>query len=300
MMFFKKAYNINSSQPEVCVVHLIREKNGIEPFKNFLESYCKNKGNCEHDLLFIFKGFYRKKNIEKYYCLLQKFNIACKYLFLCDFGYDIRAYLKVARTFDYKYYCFLNSYSVILDEKWLDKMYYYISKNGVGLVGATGSYESLYNNFLIDHDINENTPLFRKMKAHCSRKLMPCRLKFLFDHFPNYHIRTNGFMISRLVMLSKPCELIMGKFDAIMFESGKNSLTRQVMKMNLKALVVGKDGIGYEKEDWYKSNTFRQGDQKNLLIADNRTNAYMYADVSAKRKLSLLAWGDESKVSEEQ
>jgi hypothetical protein len=300
MMLFEKPHNINPSKSEICVVHLIRKKNGIEPLKKYLESYCKNKVNCKHELLFIFKGFSRQENIEEYYSLLQNFNLAYKSMFFRDFGFDIRPYFKAVHAFEYKYFCFLNSYSYILDENWLDKMYYYISKPDVGLVGATGSYESLYTNHLIDHGIKENTPLYKKIKVHCRRRLTPLRLKFYFDNFPNYHIRTNGFMIARSVMLKIRYGLILSKLDAHKFESGKNSLTRQIMKMNLKALIVGKDGIGYEKEDWYKSNTFRQGNQENLLISDNQTNTYRCADQSAKQKSSLLAWGDKSRVNEKE
>jgi hypothetical protein len=115
-----------------------------------------------------------------------------------------------------------------------------------------------------------------------------------FDPFPNYHIRTNGFMISRDLMRKIKYPSIVSKLDAYRFESGKHSLTKQIMSMNLSVLVVGKDGKGYEKEEWFKSNTFWQGDQSNLLVADNQTNRYLSSDINVKRHLSQSAWGDQA------
>ncbi len=83
---------------------------------------------------------------------------------------------------------------------------------------------------------------------------------------------------------------ILTKVDAHLFESGRNSMTRQIFKMNLNAIVVGKDGKGYAREDWYRSETFRQGTQNNLLIADNQTHAYLQASPDKKKKMSISTW----------
>jgi len=63
------------------------------------------------------------------------------------------------------------------------------------------------------------------------------------------------------------------------------------MSRGLNVLVVGKDGVGYEKEDWTRSNTFRIGEQKNLLVADNQTRLFKTADAETKRRLAACAWG---------
>jgi hypothetical protein len=102
---------------EICVVHLIRAQNGIEPFKRFIESYTEYHGGIDHDLVIIFKGFTNREHIAEYRELLKSFSY--KPLFVRDFGFDVRAYFSAVNTFDYKYFCFLNSYSYLLDQEWL-------------------------------------------------------------------------------------------------------------------------------------------------------------------------------------
>ena len=92
-----------------------------------------------------------------------------------------------------------------------------------------------------------------------------------FPSFPNPHIRSNGFAIRRRRLLKLDLAVIRSKEDANLFESGRNGLTAQIRLAGLKALVVGRDGVGYEIPDWSRSGTFRLGDQSNLLIEDNQT-----------------------------
>jgi hypothetical protein len=84
------------------------------------------------------------------------------------------------------------------------------------------------------------------------------------------------------------------KFDTYRFESGKNGLTKQILRMNLDALVVGKDGNSYKREDWHASDTFWQKRQSNLLIADKQTMLYADHNMSGKMNLSRHAWGDKA------
>ncbi len=83
------------------------------------------------------------------------------------------------------------------------------------------------------------------------------------------------------------------KWVAFEFESGRRSMTNQILKFGLKALVVGRDGKSYEIDEWSKSRTFRNGDQSNLLISDNHTKNFDKFDFEDRRRLSLLAWGIE-------
>jgi len=268
---------------EICVVHLVRSQNGVEPFKFFLDSYFKNPGGIHHDLLIIYKGFSDKREVTKYDRLLR--DQPHHSLFVSDWGFDIRPYFVAVGKFNYKYYCFLNSFSVILDKEWLAKMHKHISNKDVGIVGATGSYESLYT---------DSVNIYKKNLPLCKRSIIKAwarLLKFYFDPFPNYHVRTNAFIISGDIMLALRHRHPRIKMEAWLLESGKNSITKQIIKMNKRALVVGKDGIGYEKEDWIKSNTFWQGEQTNLLISDNQTNNYLYGDIEKRRSLSRHAWG---------
>jgi len=272
----------------ICVVHLVRAKNGIQPFRNFLESYLKYDSGVDHDLLIIFKGFIGTNGTGQYTQLLK--DISFKAIHMHDFGFDIRSFFLAVNKINKKYFCFLNSFSTIQGREWLSQLNRNLTQNGIGLVGATGSYESHYSNFLIEQKSIgfAKTQLARRL-FHFFAKM---KYKYYFDPFPNYHIRTNGFMISRDLMRKIHPGIILSKMAAYRFESGKRSLTKQILQMNLNVLIVGKNGDGYKKEDWCRSDTFRQGDQDNLLIADNQTSTYLHAAPELKRKLSESAWGE--------
>ena len=271
------------------VVHLIRAQNGIEPFKTFLKSYINNPGGIRHELILIFKGFSSGIEASEYKSLLADLNYSS--MFIEDRGFDIGSYFIAANVFNYKYYCFLNSHSIILDKDWLTKLYHHAAQDHVGLVGATASYESLYSDHVNVHRFTSSgAPLYRRI----IRNSYFNRLRHLYYYppFPNYHIRTNAFMIKNKILSRIKHKTMGSKIDTSRFENGKNSITRQILKMKLDALVVGKDGKAYKKEDWRKSNTFWHNNQENLLISDNQTDKYLKANNDEKMYLSRLAWGD--------
>jgi len=264
----------------ICVVHLVRKKNGLEPFQIFIDSYLKNPPGIDHKLLMVYKGFYRKVDIAPYEELLK--NIPHSFFMVADVGFDIRPYFLAVEKHDYKYFCFLNSFSVILDKDWLLKLYQHLSQPGVGLVGATGSWQGLQS------PAKKNRALWKKIL----RPIVMLYLKRYFASFPNCHVRTNAFIIARTTMLKIRCGTILGKIQAYGFESGKNSITKQVERMGLRPLIVGKDGRGYDKHEWNVSNTFWRGTQHNLLVSDNQTRKYDTASPEWRQKFELFAWGE--------
>jgi hypothetical protein len=274
------------------VVHLVRATNGIEPFARFLASYERANPAPEHELIILFKGFEKqepgKAGLEAYQRLLASHSY--RSLSLPDVGFDIEPYLTAARTFEHSYLCFLNSFSVILDEDWLQKLYRHLRRDGVGLVGATASWLSNrhYHDY-IDYGSAYSSPLGR-----LRLRLVRGMYQHWFDPFPNYFIRTNAFMIARDTLLRGRFRRIRRKIDAYRFESGINGLTKQVLNMGLRALVVGRDGVGYEKEEWHLSDTFMQGEQSNLLVADNQTTYYQNGDAVIRWKASSASWGDKA------
>jgi hypothetical protein len=114
---------------------------------------------------------------------------------------------------------------------------------------------------------------------------------FRFPPFPNPHIRTNAFMIKRGRFLSFKNTLIVGKMDASRFESGDNNMTRQILIDGLKTRIVGRNGIGYDIADWPNSNTFRLGNQDNLLVADNQTVLFETFSEESRTTFALMSWG---------
>jgi hypothetical protein len=275
--------------PTVCVVHLVWEPLGVETFKRFLSSYRQNKGGLEHKLLVVFNGFKEGLGVAPYRELLE----GCSYqpLILSRRSQDITAYFAAARAVTSDLVCFLNSYSVVLDQGWLMKLYRHIEQDGVGLVGATGSYQSLYCSVKESMTVETGNYTLKRLASSPRRQWTLRRLKRYFDPFPNPHIRSNAFMLSRDLMLSLEPSRIRTKMQAMRFESGKSNLTRQIQLRGLKALVIGRDGKAYEQEKWFESQTYKSGEQSNLLVADNRTEQYAMAVAEARSAMTKTTWG---------
>lgn len=294
---------------ELCLVHLARACNGTEPFKRFLDSYRDNPGGIEHDLLIVFKGFERPEHAEEYRKLLAPFPHLS--LEISDEGFDITAYFTAVEHYSeqYRYFCFLNSFSVIQDPEWLKKLHDHIARPGVGLAGATGSWQShkrsmndvlILARFVADAHCEYHN-ITKRWKSAVVSSIVAIRLvgsiignkfgKQNYKRFPNYHIRTNAFMIAGSLMLEIGCNSIRSKEDAYQYESGIDGLSMQIIRRGLRLLIVGRNGIGYEMHEWDKSNTFCQDEQMNLLVADNQTRQYQLSNLKKRKDLAYLAWG---------
>lgn len=295
--------------PEIGVVHLIRRRNGLAPFERFLASYREFPAGMPHDLVLIFKGFPFGLGTQDYDRLLA--DVPHRRMYMADYGFDLRPYFRAVAVLEYRYLCFLNSFSRILVNDWLAKLYRWVTAQGVGLVGATASYQSFSTSNAERERMLQKmdfTARFRWRISHVFRDMQirlvtqrsiawllgsaglwdPARY---FPSFPNYHVRTNAFMASREILAGIQIGPVIFKLSAYMFESGRNSLTNQILNLGLRPLVVGCDGEGYDKESWHLADTFRQSRQENLLIADNQTDIYELSDSKKRAELSKLAWG---------
>jgi hypothetical protein len=275
---------------EIGVIHLVWVPLGLESLRAFLDSYSRNRGGVAHDLLIVFNGHHSEEELKPFQTLLRE--LPCQTLTIARPGHDIRSYSLAAKAFDRRHLCFLNSYTTLLDADWLAKLFDHLTRQGVGLVGATGSWESAYSVEQQRLHGSPPLPLLRRMW----KRWTVWRLSRWFNPFPNYHIRTNGFLISRDLFLSLGGRRAASKMHALRFESGKQSLTNQVLQKGLNALVVARDGKAFEKEEWWASGTFRQGDQANLLLADNRTQEYAKGSPQRREHLAKLAWGEKAFV----
>ena len=125
-------------------------------------------------------------------------------------------------------------------------------KKNVNAVGATGSYE------FVD--------IIKGMK------------------FPNPHLRTNAFIIrTNLINEIFKKFTFKNKIDCYKFESGFNSMTIILSQIKKNSVyVVGKDFVFYGVNDWIDSNTFKIGNQENLIISDGQTERYKKADFLKK------------------
>jgi hypothetical protein len=295
---------------DIGVVHLVRKANGVAPLERFLTSYRQYAAGLEHTLILVLKGFSDRGLPAEYRQALD--GVRHYALYLPDRGFDLEPYFAAVRRHDCTTFCFLNSFSRIGTEFWLAKLHRAAMEPGVGLVGATGSYQS----FARAHD--ERRAQLRGLNPYARLR---CRLEHIFSDraprmvaqragawllgaaglwkpsrhfppFPNYHVRTNAFMAPRNVLLRIRLRPLFFKLSAFLMESGRDGLTRQIMAMGLQPMIVDRLGRWFVKEEWHRSNTFRQSRQEDLMVEDNQTDAYAQADEVQRASLSRSAWGE--------
>ena len=270
-------------------MHLVWKPAGIEPFRNFVRAYREHPAGIDHKLAVLYNGFCGD-DLDDHRELLT--DTPHRELRLPENVLDIRAYVWGAQRTESRYLCFVNSYSTPLASGWLRALHEQVAQPRVGAVGATGSWESLYTNYL--RGLNELGPpssLTQRAKT-LVRRLKLQRRRAHFYPAPNPHLRTNGFMIDRSRWLSLRTSPLRSKWHAWLFESGMGGITSQLKSAGLEVLVVGRNGVAYPNEKWPESGTFRIDNQDNLLVADNRTRQYDEAGAEARRRLRLLSWGD--------
>ena len=300
---------------ETAVVHLVRAANGIEAFEAFLDSYSRHPAGAEHDLVLLLKGFSSERQAQAHLDLAGE--LISEKVFVDDEELDLGAYATTAERLDHRRLCFLNSFSVVRAPSWLELLGAAHAGTSVGIVGATGSWGSIrsYSRFMLGlhgpyhgvfGDRRSTVALLNAVNEEpqdgaprSSQRGIPfvsfARALIEQAHgflpFPAHHLRTNGFMIDRDVLLGLGTGEIRRKADAYRLESGRESLTLRLERQGLEALVVGRNGMSYRHGEWPASATFWQGAQENLLIADKQTVKYDAADRLGKEALARYAWG---------
>jgi hypothetical protein len=298
----------------LCVAHLVRAANGLQPFHAFLDSYRTQPAGRDHELVLLLKGFESDAAAQPY--LDAAADITSEVLRVSDVGLDLSAYFTLAGRLDAGAFCFLNSHSRVLARGWLEHLAAALERPGAGVAAATGSWGSqldylryqlgLRSPYAAVYQDREATHRgFLAMSPGARYRGVGARgilsawtyLRQLrrFGRFPAPHVRTNAFVIHRETLLGLELPHIRGKLDAYAFESGRRSLTAQVQTLGLRALVVGGDGRAYDVRDWPDSATLWQGDQENLLVADNQTASYANADLERRTLLSRYAWADRAR-----
>jgi hypothetical protein len=257
-------------------VHLVWAPLGTSALEGFLGAHASFPPGIEHRLVVILNGFEgsadaRLAEVERLLAGVEHERVLTPSPVA-----DLTAYHQAAQETDARRLCFLNSYSRPLLEGWLSLLAGALSEPSVGLVGASGSYESAY----------DSAPFWLRRRRRGE-----------FPPFPNPHLRTNGFMLDRELMLELDWSVSRAKREALARESGTHSVSRQVWERGLDVRVVGRDGVAYGHERWQESATFRSGDQRNLLIADNRTRQYEQASPGRRRQLSEMAWGRQHAIA---
>ncbi|CAM3411917.1 hypothetical protein MYCO108962_19155 [Mycobacterium colombiense] len=265
---------------ELTVIHLARGSNGRVPLERFLESYRAHNAGVAHQFLVVFKGYADQNTLTEHEALARTFGAETLRLARDDL-FDIGAYHEATREIDTRYVAFFNSFSEILADEWLARLYHGIRQEGVGLVGVTGSWESQTSN------------AFQLMRAQPLPHLAILWLyKWRFSpHFPNPHIRTNGFIMQRDTFLALKSPQTRSKQLAWAFESGRSSMTRQIERQGLKVLVAGRDGRYFAASDWPQSATYCANGQSNLIVQDNHTRKYGDGSTATRDEFQYRAWG---------
>jgi hypothetical protein len=272
---------------DTAVFHLVRAGTDLDVLLRFLASYERFSAGSPHRLVFLLKGFSQglPPPLNRLLSTVPHTTLDCP-----DRGFDLGSYFLAAERVREPLVMFTNSFSVLLGDNWLAKFLDAYNRSQVGLVGATGSWESLSSEYL-DRCFDAPRSRFRGLLAKGKGLAAGLPLLALFPPFPNVHLRTNGFLLARRELLTMRPRMMRSKLNAWLFESGRNSMTRQVLERGLDVLVVGRDGSAYRPGEWPQSKTFWQSKQENLLIHDNRTTAYERGTDEFRAKRSEAAWG---------
>lgn len=296
---------------DVGVIYLCRFAEGEEPVRRFLQTYRDHAAGVEHDFHVVFKGFPDRARLEAARAMFG--GIPINAIELDDSGFDLGSYVAAAKSVSNRRLIFLNTFSQIQADNWLRHFDRAMKEPGVGVVGATGSWQSNAANYeraLLEllTNIRHQTGRLKKISNETRVNTAPLRMRnrtkfryilspfyyiycvFEYGRYPNPHIRTNAFMVDRIQFLSLSFPAFKRKADAYKFEAGRRSMTRQYIARGLEPVVVGRDGKVYSAEQWKASSTFWIDDQVNLLVADNRTCDYAEGAAELRAYLECSAW----------
>jgi hypothetical protein len=287
---------LNRAKPEaLAVVYLAWAPLGPEPLRSFLRSYRAHAPGIAHELVIVLNGApgdSAKASSQAAAALTQRelaaelAGIEYRLIVLDRPTLDLAAYGLAARALSHSRLCFLNSYSVVLAEGWLAIFVQALDDPHIGLVGASASWES-QSRWIRGRARHWPYQLIRLRGAHRD-----------YPRFPNPHIRSTAFMIDRANLIAMNLDEARDKRDTYLLESGRRSITRQILERGLRAVVTGRDGRVYGVKDWAASRTYRSGEQDNLLVADRRTEDWATALPRLRRRLSRDAWGEHYLVAD--
>ena len=293
---------------DLALVHLVRHANGFAPFEAFMASYETHGPGREHDLVLLFKGFPDAAATEPF---LER--AACSRpaaLHVDDEGVDLTAYLRAAARLDQRYVGFVNSFSEILVDDWLELLSAPVAA-GAGAAGATGSwggglsyklyqaglpggYADVFPDAravrLAMHEIGGAR--YRGDVVHwIGNAAYTIRDLRLLSLFPAVHLRTNAFVIERERLLALRVGRLGGKRAAYQLESGRGNLTTQLTALGRPPVIVDRHGAARRGAEWPDADVFWQDHQQDLLVADNQTRSYIDGPPHHREVLSRFAWG---------
>jgi len=300
------------ARARTAVVHLVRHANGPAPFEAFMASYERCPAGLEHDLVLLFKGFGTATDELAPY-LERAAAWGPGRVEVPDEGFDLTAYLAAGSVLEHERLCLLNSFSEILVPGWLALLDAALAcDRAPGAAGATGSWAShlsygLYQAGLGGGPYAEAFPS-RRAARHAMHALsgstpasapvdwlynvvMTARHGARMSPFPAVHLRTNAFLVDRALLRSLRTGAARTKWATYHLESGRRSITSQLVARGRPPVVVDRRGVARLPPDWHAADVLWQAEQQDLLVADNQTRSYQRADALQRAVLSAHAWG---------
>lgn len=266
---------------------------GIKAVEKFADTYKHHPAGCEHKLTIAAKAWDKKSDDYK-----RLLNIAhelnASIIYLPDDGFDFMAYYRVAKKLRSKFIFCIPTTSEIMYDNWLKKFEDNINANpNLRLAGSTGSWEICpiaYEE--LKKELKNPYNIFAKIIKCLPYLYLIYKQKTKPLKYPNYHIRSGGFIIERKLYIDfiKHHRKPRHKVEAYNLESGHDSMTKFVLKKGYDIGVVGADGILYNKEEWNISRTFRYTDISNLLIKDKQCYLFDSFDDFFKKKFINRVW----------
>jgi hypothetical protein len=297
----------------IAVVHLVWGPLGSAPLRRFVESYRAFDAGAEHELIVLLNGVDRAARGS----LLRELDGVEHRLLETEAPMqDLAAYSWAGRRLEHERLCFLNSYSTVRAPAWLAKLDRALEQPRAGAVGASGSWGSIrsylrfslglggpYASVFEDRQATIDTlEAIAEQRQTATPK--PRRIPVVtyaaavldqahgFVPFPARHLRTTGFMLRRELFTALRVPDAERKNDAYRLESGRRSISAQIARQGLELLVVDREGRSFAASEWPASRTFWQGEQENLLVADNQTASYEQGNARVREALARYAWGE--------
>jgi hypothetical protein len=243
---------------ECAVLYLDRWGNEPRFARAFLSSLSRFDAGVEYDFVYILKGYPKEQSCRFLDEFKREVNPKTQVLALPDDRFATATMLQAAKLLPNKKMIYFVSSCRILAPQWLR---FYLNAfdaiESCGIAGATSGYE-------------------------CTNKSPP---------FPNIGIRSTSFVIDRKLFIELADGNLNTREDEGAFESGPDGMTKQIMRRNLKPVVVDNKGKIWHIEEWPYSYTFRSGHQENLLVADKRTYHYAVGSHRRRRHLADINWG---------
>jgi hypothetical protein len=130
---------VSRRESELAAVHLVWGPLGPAPLREFLASYRKHPAGIDHELVVLFNV----TDGQRPALLGELEGVEHRLLTLPAPVQDLAAYLQVAERLEHERLCFLNSYSVLAADGWLELLSGARGEPGIGLAGASGSWANV-------------------------------------------------------------------------------------------------------------------------------------------------------------